>query len=146
MTSVISKKVDLKIPVTRKVIQVDLTQTEEVNHSLALQEKRYDGFRKAVKISRKACTEAILNETLDLYDRGKVVLDTKARQESFRNMLLDEDIPDKEIFLISSKNPINYNYNSKTSYRVLITTVTSSTGYSITKANYLLTSVYFTGS
>jgi len=148
MTSVVSKKIDLNLPTTREVISIDLTQTEQVKHSQYLQTKNYEGFRKAVIIARRACTNLMLADALDLYDQNKVsfvVLDTKANQTLFQDKLIKSGVSENEIYLISSKSPINYDFTDRLTYRILITTVSSSTGYSITKANYMLTSVYFTG-
>lgn len=146
--AMISKRAKTDIVVNHHSIEASFTTEEQLKYDLLemkLQNRDAAVFMEWVKICYTACARKQVElalEYLKIGRRSLLVAKDYKQQEEMLSMLTDS-IPESKIVLVTNDNPISLTDDDK-QYDVAITTVRHNTGYTATKMNVLITSVFFT--
>lgn len=145
--ALISKKVMTNVVVVRETVEAKL---KDPGRYYSLVPKSLGGtannlnFREAVNECHVAITESLVELTMNYVNVGEpvfLVAKNKTHQLQLNTELLNKGV--KHIHLIDSNNPITLAADSPSVIQVVITTITHSTGYTLTKMGVGITGVYF---
>lgn len=152
LCSMISRRVDLPITIVRKNLEAPMTSDEESEYNRAFYAEDVilepQVFRRIVELCYEACLRTMINETMIYLSQNRYVLLVARNikdQKRMKEMLINEGvgIDESTIILVTKDSPIVLTDEDKT-YRVAITTIHHTTGYTAVKMSVLITSVYFT--
>lgn len=148
MSSMMSKRIDLNIVVNRHLVEAEFDDENLHEYDRLTSNMTRDTFRDAAKICFDVCTEKMLELTYEKYSNGDLIFLVargKQEQDYMYEKLLKLGIKKSKIFLITGENSLSYKTGSDVDYRVIITTIYHSTGYTLTMCNVMITTVYFVG-
>lgn len=100
-------------------------------------------FREAIDLCYELCFDLMVDLVVQFKERVFLVAKDQTQQDAFNNALLSRGFKANQIFVVGKNNTITLNYNDNTDIKVVITTIRYNAGYTITKMNKMITSVYF---
>jgi hypothetical protein len=133
---VASYRITTNVIVRRKEIHFNLTPEEKILHNKS--------FKDACEVCYDVVNEGIITTALDYINRGIgvfIVSKDAIAQKYITEQLNKNGVAN--IYMITSKNPIDYKPDSKQKYDAIITTSRQTTGYTVTGVHIMITSVYF---
>ena len=152
--ALVSKKASTGVRVKNKELMCEMTQDEEeryhknVTARLGGHAVNFD-FLAAIKICYEAADREMVSQinryVLEKSEIVFVLARNKAHQESLRDAIVassDGKIREKHIFLVDKDHSIILKPETKTKYKVVITTLMHVTGYTLTKCRVSVGSVY----
>lgn len=148
--SLISKKVQTNVEIIRQDIDVTMTPTQLQLYKQLVPIKLGGtasriNLIEAVKICYEAITPLMVEQAVTLIQQGYTIFMVAkdiAHQDSIYNLALRYLRPE-QIFLITRDNPITLTPDYQGPIKLIVTTIKHSSGYTLTKANVMITSVYF---
>lgn len=156
--SMIAKKVNTGVIVIRDEIEANFTQEElgkykgyvKPDHGGTNSAPSVGDYQLASAISYKACTRELINQTIyELQAGNRVFLVAKdlSHQEELNATLVSMGILNSDIFLIKRGKSIFLTDESVAAgqspdYKIVIAPMRMSTGYTVTRMNVLIRSVY----
>jgi hypothetical protein len=103
-------------------------------------------FKEAVSMCRDICTEKMISLTIESIQKGdRVFLVAKdmVHQQQLKMLLNGRGLLDEYIFLIGKGSSLTLRPEDPQNYWVVITTLSYSAGYTLTKLRVMITTVYF---
>lgn len=149
--ALVSRKIQTNVAVERQIEEIVMSPVEEERYFSLVPEKlggtaSHIHLREAVQFCFNVITGHLVNLTVDYIRDGKgvflVARDATHQQELKRRLIL-EGIPEKTIWLITKDTPITLTPDDPRDIRVVITTGKFAEGYTLTKFQIMITSVYF---
>jgi len=154
--SMIARKASTGIKVELKEVRAQFTKKELEKHKTFVPllmggtntYPTIQDFNSAGKLCYEVCDRRMIQETIEHLDEGvMLVAKSKEHQLVLKNMLTEENIDEKDIFIITGDSSIfltdEYVENNKVHpYKVVITTVKKSTGYTLTYLGVIIEGVY----
>lgn len=154
----VAKKVSTGVKVNRKDRLILMTPTEEKQYGTLVPPKlggnntqpRSEDFQRAMKLCYSVVDRGIIQQTLKSLSRGDgvfIVAKDVKHQTHLKNLLIQKDVIQKDIFLIGKDQSIFLTDESVKNkkvpgYRVVITTIRHSEGYTLTRLNTMISGVY----
>jgi superfamily II DNA or RNA helicase len=149
----ISKRSVLPAKIERNEIYVTMTPSEEKRYALLVPSAlggtnanpRNEDFSKAFELCYEVITRKMVDDLIGT--RAFVVTKDRNHQQTIVNLLLEKGVTASDIFTISKGNSIFFTdesveSNTTPDYKYVITTQAYSTGYTLTRLNTMVTSVY----
>ncbi len=160
----ISKKMILNAEVDRKDVEVQMTPGEMKKYQSLVPEglggtnshPRTSDFQEAFEVCYDVVTKKMVDYTIKclavkrkdgLSNGAFVIARNKTHQDTLRKMLLERGVKSKDVFSISKDNSIYLTDEAVSNgdahdYKVVITTTSHSAGYTLTRFNTCISSVY----
>ena len=144
VAGMLSGRMELPIKVVHHKIEVPLLPAEEIKMKRLLELNDSDGFNMCFE----ACIDEMVNLTKEKVKGGHrvlIVAKNKFDQDIIYNKLISGPISllKSSLFIFDGDHPITLEYDDKGPIEVVITTYRHVTGYTLTKMDTLITSVYF---
>lgn len=154
----VAKKVNTNVEISRKDISVEFTDSENkkfIKYTPAgiggkNTNPRPEDIRKSMDISYEASNRGIIRQTIKSLSRKNgvfLVAKDTSHQTHLKNLLVEEGIRTKDIFLISKGQSLlltdeTVKRGVTPDYKIVITTIRHSEGYTLTRLNTMITGVY----
>ncbi len=154
--SIVARKVVTGVRVNHKELVAKFNKKELQSHKKLMpvamggdnQYATINDFQDASKICYQACSRRMIEETLRMIDKGvMLVAQNKNHQEILKQMLLQEDIEEQDIYILDGNDSIfltdeEVKKKKIHDYKVVIVPLNKCEGYTLTRLASMVISVY----
>ena len=146
VAGMLSRRITLPIRVVEKKVEAVLSSADEVNCQNLMNSHDPSSLNKAFNICFAICLEKMVTLAISRIRKGHyvfLVAKNRSDQDKILEMCLARGLQKNEVYLITGDSPLTLEADDPRPIKLAVTTYRHSTGYTLSKMDIMITSVYF---